>query len=64
VNRRRTYSFGLWLLFFFVCFVAVGANALKAITDDFTTPADIAAWQVDHPEDWEIAKEGDLDIST
>jgi hypothetical protein len=60
LNHKRSHSFGLWLLFFLVCFVAVCGHALKTLTYDFANPADITAWQMDRPEDWEIAKEGDL----
>jgi hypothetical protein len=60
VIRKHSHPFGLWLLFFFVCFVALCGYARQTVTHNFATPADLTAWQMDHPEDWEIAKEGDL----
>jgi hypothetical protein len=30
-----------------------------SVANHFATPADLGAWQMDHPEDWEILKDGE-----
>ena len=58
--RKHRQPFGLWLFLSMVCLLAVGAYAVQTVTHNFAGPADLAAWQMDHPGDWEILKEGDL----
>jgi hypothetical protein len=50
----------LILLALFVCLPPAGGYVTQTVTDDFATPADLNAWQMDHPEDWEILRDGDL----
>jgi hypothetical protein len=58
--RKHRQPFGLWLFLSVVCLLAVGAYAAQTVTHNFAGPADLAAWQMDQPADWEILKEGDL----
>ncbi len=50
----------LLLVIFCLCLPALGGFATQTVTDDFATPADLNAWQMDHPEDWDILRDGDL----
>ena len=58
--RKYGHLLGLWLPAFYVCFIALNGYASQTIARNFATPSDLSAWQMDHPEDWEILKQGDL----
>jgi hypothetical protein len=46
-----------------VCVLAnlhAASHPAVSIVNRFATPADLSAWEMDHPEDWEILKEGSI----
>ena len=68
--RRHSLSCGLWFpvglaILSLACLrpkplYAAPPGADVPLTNNFATPADLAAWQMDYPEDWEILKDGNL----
>ena len=41
-------------------FCVAAPKSILRVTHDFVTPAELAAWQMDRPDDWEILKEGSM----
>jgi hypothetical protein len=50
VRISSAWTLVLWLAFSLNPYAARGQN--------FSSPADLSKWEMDHPEDWEILKEG------
>jgi hypothetical protein len=64
---NRNHSLRQWVglsiascLAMFVFVLQAAPQTAVSVVNRFATPADLGAWQMDHPEDWEILKDGEI----
>jgi hypothetical protein len=48
------------LVLFAMASLHAASKHAVSVMNEFATPADLSAWHMDHPEDWEILKDGDV----